>query len=177
MATFEFSSEGIRAGFGSHGFFAHGTTSRFGFDEREYLGHGLPSLHAMKLEWSIHTNGDDAWDHYAKVISAWSHDAANWPMTSREDEIKRIYADRPRVGLFMQWKPGEVSLRYFLKADPAFATLVMGAIAAGREIDVFGQGFQFANEDRPGAAAPTVSGWTERKEPLILTSYPIVSVG
>ena len=177
MATFDFSSEGITAGFGAHGFFAHGTTTKFAFDEREYPGHGLPSLFSMKLAWTVHTNGGDAWDHYAEVISAWSHDAANWPMTPRADEIKRIYADRPRVGLFMQWRPGEISLQYFLKDDPAFATLVMGAIAAGCPIDVWCQGFRFADEDRPDAAAPTVSGWAERKEPLLLSSYPIVSVG
>lgn len=176
MATFEFTSEGIKSGVGEHGFFAHGETTRFGFDDREYPGHGLPSIRSKKFEWSIHTNGEDAWNLYEEVISAYSFDPSNWPKTEREAEIKRVFVDRPRIGLFMQWKPGEVTLNYSLKDCPDFAALIMGAIAAGREINVFCQGFQFADESKPGAAVPTVSGWAERKEPLILTSHPIITV-
>lgn len=176
MATFEFRSEGIKAGYSGKGFFAHGETTRFGFDENEYPGHDLPSIRSKRFEWSIHTHGEDPWKQYSDIIDAYAFDRENWPKTDREAEIMRVFSDRPRVGLFMQWRPGEVSLHFSLASSPELATVIMGAIAAGREIDLFCQGFLFANEDRPGAAAPTVSGWTERKEPLILTDHPIITV-
>ncbi|MGV9010266.1 hypothetical protein [Brevundimonas sp.] len=175
MATFTFVSEGITAGFGESGFFAFGETSDFQFDEREWPGHGLPHLQSDKLAWSIQTTGRDAWESYTEVIEAYGFDRANWPMTERAAEIERIFS-KPRLGLFIRWKPGETTLTVFLKNDPALAIVIMGAIAAGREIDFFQQGFLFADEGKPGAAAPTVSGWSDRKEPLILTDHPIIRV-
>lgn len=175
MATFEFKSEGIQAGYGENGFFAFGETTDFQFDEREWPGHDLPNIRSMKLVWAINTRGDDQWKEYNDIIDAYAFDHANWPRTERASEIERAYADRQRLGLFTRWHPGKMSLTYSLNPDPTLAVVIMGAIGAGREIDFFAQGFLFADEGKV-AAAPTVSGWSERKEPLILADHPTIRV-
>lgn len=175
MATFEFTSEGIEVGFDRRGFYAHGRTTKFGFDEREYPGHGLPNIQTDEFYWSINTLGEDVWKNYAEVISAWSHDPADWPMTSREAVIKSTFHER-LVSLFVRWNPGEVTLNVSFPPSADFATMIMGALAAGRQIDFYSNGFNYADESRPDAAAPTVSGWSERKEPLFTTHHPIIRV-
>ena len=175
MTTCTFLSEGITAGFGENGFFAFGETTQFEFDEREWPGHGLPYIRTDKFSWQINETGEDAWAQYEEVIEANAFGGSSWRITERKAEIERVFT-KPRLGLFVRWEPGETTLTVNLGNNTALATVIMGAIGAGREIDFFQQGFTFADEAVTDAAAPTVSGWLERKEPLFLTSPPIIRV-
>ena len=170
MTIFEFTAHDIQAGYSDNGFSAGGLTTEFGFDEQEYLGHPLPRLRGIKLRWSISAIGGNAWALYEDVVSA-----NRAEITSRAAEITHVLGSR-LCGLFLRWEPeeAEVSLSFLLPPDPAFASFIMGVIAAERSLSVVHMGFQFASEGRDDAAAPSVSGFMDRREPLFVTDRPIL---
>lgn len=169
MATFSLTTQGIRCGFSREGFWASGTTDRYEFDERDWVGHDLPRLQRQPIQWSINTKGEDCWKQYQEYL---------YPpekMTPRRDALNAFFNGERHlraVGSFHKWSQTEPPLlRYSFPQDHSLAVYLTAMMQMEREIIITGMGFIFVDEPQI-APAPTVSGWMEREEPLFLWELP-----
>lgn len=173
MATLNFTTQGIDAGYGEEGFFAFGVTDDFMFDDDDWDFGPLPKFDKPGLlRWAINGYSQDAWVKYETSV-----DAQRTSMTSRKPVLLDFFKRHSQpVGLFWKWAADEpISLSYSFPADASLATFIMGVVAAKRELSVRGDGFMFVDDIAPAPAASAV-GFLERQEPCFLLDLPTLRI-
>lgn len=161
MTAFIFITQGIDVGYDEDGFFAYGETTNHKFNERDWVGHGLPRFQGKPIFWRIGSGRKDMWVEYIAITG---QRATAKPTDLTKEWFQRY--DAP-VGLLLKLDPYPIRLTYSLHTDPALASLIMGAVAAERELVFWCEDFMFVDETKP-APVPSVSGFMERQEPLFL---------
>lgn len=173
MANFELITNGIDVGYGEDGFFAMGvsTAHRFGDDE-DWEG-GRPPVRGMPVCWSISLSGKDPFEEYVSYTYPPSE------LSPRVALLRDLFSEtksRP-VGKMRRWDHNEpIQLSYYFPNDASLAALIVGAVAADRELTIRGSGWYFLTDDSRLAPAPTVDGFMERKEPAFATELPTLRV-
>ena len=173
MADFELITNGIEVGFGREGLFAHGLSTTHKF-ENDVWNHDKPWIHDIPIEWSIRL--DDM-----NPFEAWASSCTNPGMDLFRPRVNMLreyfirHDERP-VGMMRRRNNNEpIILRYHFKNDPSLTAFIMGAIAAGRELSVWGQGWVFLADDVLNWDT-SVKGFMERNEPVFVTERPILKI-
>ncbi len=172
MASFELTTQGIEAGYSEDGFFAFGTSTLHKLDNGEDWEWTIPRIGEMPIHWRIALTSKDVFNDYKALLWKTENRTARLPLL--EDYFVRIEAQP--VGKLHRWDNEEpISLVYYLPNDPSLAALIMGVIAAGRDLTIYGQGFLWAKQD-VAAPATSVPGFMERNEPAFTLEAPTLRI-
>ena len=167
MASFELATTGIEVGYSDGGFNAHGVSVVHQFENSDWQC-STPSIKGMPVEWVIRLEEKDPFEEYV---------AATYPksdLSPRVPELRDFFAKHGKpCGQMRRWDNAEpILIKYYLPNDPSLAAFIMGAVAAGRELRIWGQGWDFMATDDRVLPIVTVKGFMERKEPAYTQDRP-----
>lgn len=132
MASFELITNGIDVGYGEDGLFATGVSTAHKFDNDDWQW-GTPPVRGMPVHWSISLSGKDPFEEYVSYTFPPSEVSPRVPL------LRDFFSEtksRP-VGKMRRWDHNEpIQLSYYFPNDASLAALIVGAVAADRELTI-----------------------------------------
>lgn len=172
MSSFEIISQGIKAGYHEGDFYVFGTSTAHKLDNGDDWEWTAPRIRDMPVQWKIALTDKDVFKRYKDLLWKPEHRSPRLPHI--EEYLTRVDA-RP-VGMLRRWDQAEpINLLYHYPNDPSLAAFLMGVVAAGKEIEIFGHGWLWSKGDEPQAAA-SVPGFMDRTEPAFTLEHPVLSM-
>ena len=172
MASFTLITNGIDVFYDEDGFFAKGLSTTHKFFNSDWQS-SQPPITGMPIQWSIRLSGADPFENYVSYTYPTSRLSPRVPLL--RDFFSSV--GRKVVGMMHRWDQSEpIALSYYFPNDTVLAAVILGAVAAHRELVIGGSNWHFLADDNRLAPAPTVDGFMQRNEPAFATELPQLQI-